>query len=753
MMYGIDERAAGRGYFIVYDTVYTILMSFTVLFWYDYVIQADGHSAGEILTFLASVAVAVFIAHTDRQGREIAAIFFLAVISGLFIFRNSEGMSELETSAAGLFPVAILVLLCFAFIRFARKRPVIRIFFVSAVIIMLLFSMLSGIDMTSADMAAACTFILLNSAELIQTGSAKKGYTQTEAHMAAIMPFVLPFMLIIVFLPAPKDPFDWKFVKAVYMELKEDIITASQHIIRQGEEDYVPAYSGFSDNGTLFSAVDPQKNEVMTVENSSDQEYTLYLAGKIFDHFDGREWEQSADPGSNDRILDTIETMYAIGSREPGMVSDYCMVSDIRVTYRYFSSSYIFSPLKTFVIKRDNRDMGLHTEGADLISPEKLSYNDSYEIRYMMLNSRNDDFYDIFAERSVPDRLHLRKLFDEYGGESYGEDYAVTLDRHRKQIIRTYLNKIDLSDEVMRYRDRITEGTDTDAEKLKAIEKALSQMEYNTSPGALPENVNDGSSFLDYFLLSGRKGFCSYYATAFVLLANSEGIPARYVQGYIVPVKRRTTVKVTSDMAHAWPEAYIDGFGWMSFEPTPGYTGRNGAGWEMSSNADTEMQAAVLPEMPETAADTQQVTDTGKGRKRFNPAIPAVIAVIAALMLLILFALERIVLRHRFKAMSVEKKFICRYERNNRILDHLGFSRAESETLCEFHDRCSVYFGEAHTEYINCYAAKIFGNREILPEDYAAAVFSEKSILEEAQKKGIKRLFLIRIWLFVTNPE
>ena len=85
MMYGIDERAAGRGYFIVYDTVYTILMSFTVLFWYDYVIQADGHSAGEILTFLASVAVAVFIAHTDRQGREIAAIFFLAVISGLFI--------------------------------------------------------------------------------------------------------------------------------------------------------------------------------------------------------------------------------------------------------------------------------------------------------------------------------------------------------------------------------------------------------------------------------------------------------------------------------------------------------------------------------------------------------------------------------------------------------------------------------------------------------------------------------------------
>ena len=205
-------------------------------------------------------------------------------------------------------------------------------------------------------------------------------------------------------------------------------------------------------------------------------------------------------------------------------------------------------------------------------------------------------------------------------------------------------------------------------------------------------------------------------------------------------------------MAHAWPEAYIDGFGWMAFEPTPGYLGSSGAGWEMSGNGDTVLQAAVMPEIPDTAGNDLQTLHIRKEQKRFNPVIPAVIAMIAVFMLLLLFASERFILRRRFRAMSIEQKFVFRYERNKKLFDQLGFSRGSSETLCEFHDRCSRFFGEAQTEYMNCYAGKIFGNHEILPEDYAGAVFSEKSILEEADRKGIKRLLLIRIWLFVTDP-
>lgn len=60
-------------------------------------------------------------------------------------------------------------------------------------------------------------------------------------------------------------------------------------------------------------------------------------------------------------------------------------------------------------------------------------------------------------------------------------------------------------------------------------------MEYNKNPGVLPDQVADGKSFLDFFLLESQKGYCTYYATAFVLLARAEGFPARYVQGFCVP--------------------------------------------------------------------------------------------------------------------------------------------------------------------------------------------------------------------------
>ena len=38
-----------------------------------------------------------------------------------------------------------------------------------------------------------------------------------------------------------------------------------------------------------------------------------------------------------------------------------------------------------------------------------------------------------------------------------------------------------------------------------------------------------------------------------------------------------------SGMAHSWPEVYIDGVGWIPFEPTPGYGRMRYVSWGMSS--------------------------------------------------------------------------------------------------------------------------------------------------------------------------
>lgn len=101
---------------------------------------------------------------------------------------------------------------------------------------------------------------------------------------------------------------------------------------------------------------------------------------------------------------------------------------------------------------------------------------------------------------------------------------------------------------------------------------------YSLKPGVTPR----GEDFVDYFLLEQRKGYCSYYATAATLLFRSMGIPARYAEGYIVSDsdiykgkkqngKRIVDIKDTN--AHAWTEIYVDGYGWLPVEVTPGYTG------------------------------------------------------------------------------------------------------------------------------------------------------------------------------------
>ncbi len=113
--------------------------------------------------------------------------------------------------------------------------------------------------------------------------------------------------------------------------------------------------------------------------------------------------------------------------------------------------------------------------------------------------------------------------------------------------------------------------------KLYYIKKWLrDNCEYDLKAGKLP----DGKDFVDYFLLESKRGSCSHFASSAVLLCRYAGIPARYVEGYIVTdldfSKSTTTgatetVEITDARGHAWIEVYINGFGWYPLEVTSGY--------------------------------------------------------------------------------------------------------------------------------------------------------------------------------------
>lgn len=82
-------------------------------------------------------------------------------------------------------------------------------------------------------------------------------------------------------------------------------------------------------------------------------------------------------------------------------------------------------------------------------------------------------------------------------------------------------------------------------------------------------SITNENAFTDF--LDRRSGYCEQFASTFAVMARSIGLPSRVAVGFTPGESDglgRYTVR--SQHAHAWPEVWFDGFGWLMFEPTPG---------------------------------------------------------------------------------------------------------------------------------------------------------------------------------------
>jgi len=127
-----------------------------------------------------------------------------------------------------------------------------------------------------------------------------------------------------------------------------------------------------------------------------------------------------------------------------------------------------------------------------------------------------------------------------------------------------------LPERVIQLAHDITADYDTDYERIRALQAYLIQFPYTLSPVAVPRDRD----FVDFFLHDGQEGYCVYYASAMAVMSRAIGIPARYVEGFLLPPERDPDTglfNVTNRNAHAWVEVYFEGFGWLIVETTAPY--------------------------------------------------------------------------------------------------------------------------------------------------------------------------------------
>jgi len=133
-------------------------------------------------------------------------------------------------------------------------------------------------------------------------------------------------------------------------------------------------------------------------------------------------------------------------------------------------------------------------------------------------------------------------------------------------IVQRYLQVPDLLEpRLQELADQITAAQSTPyAQALAVTDYLRSEIDYSSELAAIPRNADP----VLWVLFDSKEGFCTYYASAEVLLLRSLGIPARLAVGFAQGDLERGIYVVRRENAHAWPEVYFPNIGWVEFEPT-----------------------------------------------------------------------------------------------------------------------------------------------------------------------------------------
>ncbi|MGL5858269.1 MAG: transglutaminaseTgpA domain-containing protein [Angustibacter sp.] len=162
-------------------------------------------------------------------------------------------------------------------------------------------------------------------------------------------------------------------------------------------------------------------------------------------------------------------------------------------------------------------------------------------------------------------------------GLSYQADYVAvrpTIDQlNRAQADRfgqlaEYTRLPELPSSVRQVARDITESAMTAYDRAVALQQWFRDSGEFTYSTEVPANA--GTNAIEAFL-DDKRGFCIQFASAMAVLSRALGIPARIAVGFL-PGRAigGNRYEVRLNDAHAWPELYFEGVGWIRFEPTPG---------------------------------------------------------------------------------------------------------------------------------------------------------------------------------------
>lgn len=297
----------------------------------------------------------------------------------------------------------------------------------------------------------------------------------------------------------------------------------------------VAGYGMSFDESKLGGRPNLVDSPILEVEGSPGELY--YLRTRVFDTYNGTSWSMSL-PNPDRGSSQTADTGFLSGTGKP---------SDNFISLSVMANSFYYIPYT------------LDTKHVYFEGPLPA-----------VKSGGRETGYDLAGPLRSGAKVYLEQYED---GGSRTERIEAT-DRARNLQIPE-----DLPPELRTIANEIKRDTSSKAEILAKIEAFLA---YNYTYSIDVDDFaygREGVETMDFayaFLFQDSTGYCVHFATSFILLARLSGIPARYATGFLTRIPEDTnTATVTGFSAHAWPEVWLDGSGWINWEATPAANANN----------------------------------------------------------------------------------------------------------------------------------------------------------------------------------
>ncbi|MFC4305515.1 transglutaminase TgpA family protein [Cohnella boryungensis] len=258
-----------------------------------------------------------------------------------------------------------------------------------------------------------------------------------------------------------------------------------------------------------------------------------------------------------------------------------------------------------------------------------------------------------------------------------------------------------------------TTGLTSDYDRAKKLEQYLKQTyAYTNTPDLTRQTDRANGDIVDAFLFEIQEGYCDYFSTSFVVMARSIGLPTRWVKGYatgydasaaerarfggpeqIPDPSGAGTYTVRNADAHSWAEVYFEGYGWIPFEPTSGFT----VPQPRPANEPLELNTNSPAETASMEAETEAA-----GGNWLTIAVIAGVALVAA-GAAVFFArshqARRLWSHIRNRGATPNQRVVREMERLLSFLQRKGLRREPHETIRENFGRLGHKFASLRSEF------------------------------------------------------